>query len=163
MILGLTSSELRDYATVVAASVALMVFVFNSMSERRRRRIENLARYFEAHQRMFSENGYIAQNIAAIESGTLARDRGNPVMEMRFHLMLLEVEQLAILANNHAVPRHTQVYMLGSYIRPLLNNVTEKERESMFWELALGYLDGLAQDTAKYQKLTRREREQFWR
>ena len=112
---------------------------------------------------MFSENGDIAQNIAAIESGTLARDRGNPVMEMRFHLMLLEVEQLAILANNRAVPRHTQVYMLGSYIRPLLNNVTEKERESMFWELALGYLDGLAQDTAKYQKLTRRERERFWR
>ena len=38
----MTSSELRDYATVVAATVALLVFIFNAISAGRNRRIENL-------------------------------------------------------------------------------------------------------------------------
>ena len=33
----------------------------------------------------------------------------------------------------------------------------------MFWELAVGYLDGVAKDTERYAKLTRTERAQFWR
>jgi len=163
MILGLTSSELRDYATVVAASVALLVFIVNSLLLLRNRRIENLYRFFTAHNRLFSENGYIAMNIAAIESGTLVRDRSNLEMETKFHLMLLEIEQPAILANNRAVPRHTQVYMLGSYVSQLLNVMSEKERQSMFWELAIGYLESLVEDTAAYQKLTRMQRAKFWR
>lgn len=159
----MTSSELRDYAAVVAATVALLVFIVNSYWLVRNRRIENLARFFEAHQRLFSADGYMASNIGAIEAGTLVRDHAHAEMEAKFHLMLLEVEQLAILANNHAVPRHTQVYMLGSYTRQVLQAVTEQERSSMFWELAIGYLDGLAADTAQYETLTRKQREAFWR
>jgi hypothetical protein len=41
--------------------------------------------------------------------------------------------------------------------------LTEQERSSMFWELAIGYLDGLAKDTAHYETLTRTRREAFWR
>ncbi|MGH8703776.1 MAG: hypothetical protein ACREVR_21705 [Burkholderiales bacterium] len=41
--------------------------------------------------------------------------------------------------------------------------MTEDERESMFWELAVGYLDGIAKDTGRYAKLTRDERQRFWR
>ena len=37
--------ELRDYATVVAATVALLVFVVSSSAQVRNRRIENLARF----------------------------------------------------------------------------------------------------------------------
>jgi hypothetical protein len=159
----MTSSELRDYATVVAAVVALLVFVINSFSLLRNRRIENLARFFEAHQRLFEPGGYMASNIGAIEAGRLVRDHADEAMEAKFHLMLLEIEQLAILANNRAVPRHTQVYMLGSYTRQVLGALTEQERNSMFWELAIGYLDGLAADTAQYETLTRKSREAFWR
>ena len=159
----MTSSELRDYATVVAAVVALLVFVINSISLLRNRRIENLARFFEAHQRLFEPGGYMASNIGAIEAGRLVRDHADEAMEGKFHLMLLEIEQLAILANNRAVPRHTQVYMLGSYTRQVLGALTEQDRNSMFWELAIGYLDGLAADTAQYETLTRKSREAFWR
>ena len=159
----MTSSELRDYATVVAAVVALLVFVINSFSLFRNRRIENLARFFEAHQRLFEPGGYMASNIGAIEAGTLVRDHADAAMEGKFHLMLLELEQLAILANNRAVPRHTQVYMLGSYTRQVLGALTEQERNSMFWELAIGYLEGLAKDTAKYETLTRKYRQAFWK
>lgn len=156
------SSELRDYATVVTATVALSVFFLNSFSQYRNRRIENLVRFIEAHQRLFVEDGYIVKNIVAIDAGALTRDTSNHELETKFHLMLLEIEQLAILANNRAVPRHTQVYMFGSYTRTILAVISEKERNSMFWELAIGYLDGLSKDTAAYQKLTREQREKFW-
>jgi hypothetical protein len=160
---SMDTSQLRDYATVLAATVALLVFVINSLSLLRNRRIENLARYFEAHQRLFEPGGYMASNISAIEAGKLVRDRTDVAMEAKFHLMLLEIEQLAILANNHAVPRPTQVYMLGSYTPHVLSVLTEKERQSMFWELAIGYLEGLAKDTAHYETLTPKSRRAFWR
>ncbi|MBA4029311.1 MAG: hypothetical protein C0478_00075 [Planctomyces sp.] len=156
------TSSLRDYATVVAAIVALMVFILNSFSLVRNRRIENLARFIETHDRLFSPDSYLATNIIALEKGELVRDFADAEMERRFLLMLLEIEQMALLANNQAVPRHTQVYMFGSYARRLQKLFTVKERESMFWELAIGYLDELAKDTDRYEKLTRKDRERFW-
>lgn len=158
----MNSSELRDYATVVTASVALSVFVLNSLSQIRNRRIENLARFIEAHQRLFNEDGYLARNIEAIEKRTLARDPDDAAMERKFHLMLLEIEQLAILANNQAVPRTTQVYMFGAYTGELLKVITAAERESMSWELAIRFLERLSKDTVAYQQLTRQQRERFW-
>jgi hypothetical protein len=84
-------------------------------------------------------------------------------MEAKFHLMLLEVERLAILANNNAVPRQTQIYMFGWYARTILTVISEKERDNISWELVLGYLDGLAKDYTAYEGLTRKQRTRFWR
>jgi hypothetical protein len=159
----MSSEELRNYATVVAAIVALLVFIVNARSQARSRRIENLARFNQVHQRLFADNGYLATNLKAIEDGTMVRDLESQEMEARFHLMLLEIERLAILANNKAVPRSTQVYMLGSYVPTILKLMTDEERASMYWELACRYLDGIAIDSARYAKLTRTERSQFWR
>lgn len=159
----MSSSELRDYATVLAASVALLVFIVNVLSQIRSRRIEDLTRFNQAHLRLFAIDTYLALNLTAIDAGTLRRDRDDPKMECRFHLMLLEIERLAILGNNKAVPRHTQVYMFGSYAPEILRLMTDKERDSMFWELAVGYLEGIARDTEGYAKLTRAERARFWR
>ena len=78
------SGELRDYATVVAATVALLVFVVSSSAQVRNRRIENLARFSKAHQRLFAERGYLARNITAIEAGTLKRDHHDAEMEAKF-------------------------------------------------------------------------------
>lgn len=159
----MTSSELRDYATVVAATVALLVFIVNVLSQLRNRRIENIARFNQVHQRLFSEQGFIAQNLAGIDVGAPQRDRANADMERKFHLMLLDIERLAILANNQAVPRQTQVYMFGSYAPRILAMMTAEERGSMYWELAIGYLERIAADSAQYGQLTRAEREAFWR
>jgi len=159
----MNTDELRNWATVVAAMVALLVFLVNSFLLIRNRRLENVSRFIETHRHLFEPDGYLAHNLIAMESGTLKRDLSDLRMEARFHLMLVEIERLAILANNQAVPRHTQVYMFGSYTRPILAVLTEQDRNNMFWELALGYLDGLARDTAAYEKLSRQERERFWR
>lgn len=157
------SDELRNYATILAAIVALLVFIVNTRSQTRNRRIENIARFNAVHQRLFSENSYLARNLAAIEAGTMQRDRTDAESEARFHLMLLEVERLAVLANNKAVPRSTQVYLFGSYAPTLLRLMTEEERNSMFWELARGYLDSVARDAERYAKLSRSERAMYWR
>lgn len=159
----MSTSELRDYATVMAATVALLVFIVNALSQSRSRRIENLTRFNQAHQRLFAGDTYLALNLIAIEVGTMRRDTADPVMESKFHLLLIEIERLAILANNRAVPRHTQVYMFGSYAPRILGLMTDEERASMFWELAVGYLTGIAKDTERYAMLTRAERAQFWR
>ena len=159
----MTSDELRNYATVVAALVALLVFIVNAWSQNRNRRIENLSRFNQVHQRLFSDNSYLARNVAAIENGTMRRDTSDPESEARFHLMLLEIERLAVLANNKAVPRATQVYLFGSYAPNLLKLMSDAERDSMFWELARAYLEGIAADAERYSRLTRSERAQFWR
>lgn len=161
--LALTGDQLRNYATVVAALVALAVFIVNSFLLKRNRRIENIARFIEAHDRLFQPDGYLVSNLAAIEAGNHRRDANDPIMESRFHVMLIEVEHMAILANNNAVPTHTQVYMFGWYAQQILALITERERKAMTWELALNYLDRLAKDTQAYSKLTRRERERYWR
>lgn len=159
----IASDELRNYATVVAALVALLVFVVNTWSQSRNRRIENLSRFNQVHQQLFADNGYLSLNLAAIENGTMQRDFDDATSEARFHLMLLGIERLAVLANNKAVPRSTQVYMLVSYAPTLLKLMTEEERSSMFWELARLYLEGIAADAERYAKLDPTERQQFWR
>lgn len=159
----MTTSELRDYATMVAASVALLVFIFNVRAQARARRIENLTRFNQAHQRLFAIDAYLALHLTAIERGTMVRDHGNAEMENRFHLMLLEIERLAILGNNNAVPRYTQIYMFGSYARHILKLLSQQERESMFWEVAVRYLEGIARDTEAYATLTRGQRSRYWR
>jgi hypothetical protein len=157
------SEELRNWATVVAASVALLVFLANSFVMVRNRRIENLSRFIASHRQLFQPDGYIAANLTAMEAGQLARDADDDAMEAKFHLMLIEIEHLALLANNSAVPRPTQVYMFGWYATHIQRVVSQHERENMSWELALGYLDALVLDTARYQELTPAERERFWR
>lgn len=148
---------------MLAALVALLVFIVNTFSQIRNRGIENLSRFNEAHQRLFGADTYLTRNLAAIENGTLQRDSSDAAPEVRFHLMLLEIERLAVLANNKAVPRETQVYLFGSYAPTLLKLMTDAERNSVFWELARAYLERIAADAERYSKLKREDRSKFWR
>ena len=159
----MNTDELRNWATVVAAVVALLVFVLNSILLVRNRRIENVSRFISAHRELFLPDSYIVSNLTAMDAGTLTRDPNDLEMEAKFHLMLIEIEHLALLANNAAVPRPTQIYMFGWYTRQILKVITEKERKNVAWELALGYLDRLAEDTARYEGLSRDQRERYWR
>jgi hypothetical protein len=159
----LASDELRNLATVLAAFIALIVFVFNSRVQLRNQRIENISRFFQVHSRIMQLDGFLMTNLRAIEEGGVRRDTEDERMESRFHLLLLQIEQLAILANNKAVPRSTQVYMFGLYARPLLTALTPRERGSMFWDLAVTYLEGLAELTEEYERLSPSERRRFQR
>jgi len=157
------TSELRNYATIAAAIIALCVFIFNSRTQLRNQRIENISRFFDVHARLFAEGGFLLSYLPAIEAGTFQRKPGDDVVERRFHLMLLQVEQLAILANNHAVPQSTQVYMLGLYAQPLLDLLNDQERGNAFWELAISYLHKLSLLAKEYENLSPAERRRYQR
>jgi hypothetical protein len=159
----MTSSELRDYATVTAAITAVLVFAFNSRIHRRNQQIENLARFFEVHRRLLAVDGFLMKNLAAIQAGSFVRDPTDEDNERKFHVLLLQVEQLAILANNRAVPESTQVYMFGLYPRHLLALLTEADQKNMFWELAISYLRRLDALTAEYERMKPSERLKFQR
>ncbi len=159
----MSSDELRNYATVMAAGVALVVFIVNTWSQSRNRSIENLSRFNQVHQRLFGPDTFLTRHLTAIENGTMRRDSNDPESEVRFHLMLLEIERLAVLANNRAVPRQTQVYFFGSYAPTLLKLMTEDERNSVFWELARRYLETIAADAERYSRLKKTDRAKFWR
>jgi hypothetical protein len=145
----LTSDELRNYATILAALVALVVFVFNSRIQMRNQRIENISRFFEVHNRLMAMDGFLMSHLPELQDGTLRRDPADRVAEAKFHLLLLQVEQLAILANNQAVPRSTQVY--------------EHERTNVSWELAASYLHDLAELTSEFERMPPAERRRFQR
>ncbi len=157
----LTSDELRNYATVIAALVAVVVFIFDSRVRRRNQRIENVARFFEVHSRLMHSEGYLMNHLAELADESFRRDPADRASEAKFHLLLLHVEQLAILANNQAVPRSTQVYMFGLYSKSILRLLTEQERTSMFWDLAVSYLQGLEKLTAEYERMPASARKRF--
>ena len=149
----MTSTELRDYATVAAAAIALAVFVFNSYFALRNRRIENLSRFYDAHRRLFEKDGYVLTHLNQITQQTIQRPHKDEKEEASFHAMMLEVERLAILAKHKAVPEKTQVYMFGWYAHRLRHAVTAAERDNKFWELGLAYLDQLSDLAKKYESL----------
>lgn len=155
--------DLRNIATVIATGVALLVFIINVRSQARNRRIENISRFNDAHEKLFDANSYLFNNYDAVEKGRMARDPSDTNAEAQFHFMLHEIEKLALLANNGAVPRSTQVYMLGAYAPTIRALMTKDESESMYWELAREYLDGITRDANRYLNLSQAERARFWR
>jgi hypothetical protein len=157
----LTSDELRNYATILAALVALVVFVFNSRIQLRNQRIENISRFFEVHNRLMAIDGFLMSHLPELQAGTFRRDRDDRLSEAKFHLLLLQVEQLAILANNQAVPTSTQVYMFGFHAGQILDAMHEEERSNPSWELAATYLRDLAALTAGFESLPPAERRKF--
>ena len=159
----LISDELRNYATIMAALVALVVFVFNSYFHLRNQRIENISRFFEVHNRLMAMDGFLMGHLPELQAGTFRRDRNDRVAEAKFHLLLLQIEQLAILANNRAVPKSTQVYMFGFHAGQILGAMTDDERSQPSWELATTYLRDLAALTAGFESLPPAERLKFQR
>ena len=156
----MTSTELRDYASVAAAAIALAVFVFNSYFALRNRRIENLSRFYDVHRRLFDKDGYVLTHLNQLTQQAIVRPHRDEKEEASFHAMMLEVERLAILAKHKAVPEKTQVYMFGWYAHRLLHAITPAERENKFWELGLAYLNQLSDLAKKYESLPIHEREE---
>ncbi len=155
--------SLEGIATAVAAVIALVVFIVNSTLQRRAIRVENLNRFFDTHRRLFAPHGYLEKHVLEFNALTMRRDFDDAESEAEFHTMLLEVERLAIMANDKAVPESTQVYMFGWYAQRIKKLISEKERENMFWELAVSYVERLASLADDYERMTVEQRRRYQR
>src|SRR6266536_3234530 len=125
--------EVRDLIVVVVSIFAGAQYLINSYSLLRNRKIENITLFLQMHQRLFDADGYIMLNVQKWESGQILRDTTEK-LEAKFHAMLLDIERLAILANNKAVPEKLQVYMFGWYAIRIKLLISDKERGDVFWK-----------------------------
>ena len=78
MFMSLTLAEWRDIASILGVIIALSVYITNTISQFRQRKVENAMRFYKAHHKLI-ENRFLAENIQAMENGTFQRDRNRAV------------------------------------------------------------------------------------
>jgi hypothetical protein len=157
----MTLADWKDLATILGIVVAVLAYVTNSYFQFRNKRIENLKRYFDAHDKLFETDGFIMSNIKEFEAGTYTRDTNNQDMEKKFNRFLGDVEKIAYLTSHNAVPATVQVYMFGWFAQKMHPHLSNGERSNIFWELAIHYIDELKKAADDYTKLPNEKREKY--
>jgi hypothetical protein len=158
--LPMTLEDARNIATIVGVVVALAVYIKNSFETRRQRRIENAMRFVAAHQRLF-DCQFFLDNWHAIEKGTFERDRKNEQAEKNFSRLLSEIEHMALLEKTGAISKTLSIYMFGWWAQRLQPILTAEERNNVYWELVVTYLDDLKSAADDFYKLCRRQRKRY--
>jgi hypothetical protein len=156
-------TEVKDYAIILGIAIALVTYVTNSYFQFRNKGIENMKRFLEAHDDLFEDNRYLVQNVKSMEAGTYKRNLEDEAMELAFNRFLGDVEKIALLTSHGAVPKEVQIYMLGWFAQMIQPEITGKERNNIFWELAIHYIDELAKAASDYEKLNSKKRAKYLR
>ena len=157
----MTLADWKDILTIVGIVVAVFTYLTNSYFQFRNKRIENLKRYFDAHDKLFEADGFIMAHIKEFEADTYKRDTTNQEAEKKFNRFLGDVEKIAYLTSHSAVPATVQVYMFGWFSQKVHPHFTNGERSNVFWELAIHYIDELKKAADDYSKLPNEEREKY--
>jgi len=160
-ILSMTLAEWKDIAIIAGILISVLTYITNSYFQFRNKRIENLKRYFDAHDKLFENDSFLTVNIKELESGTYKRDLNNKDMEIKFNRFLGDVEKIAYLTSHRAVPVTVQVYMFGWFAQKIHPHLTNGERSNIFWELAIHYIDELKKAADDYSKLETKKREKY--
>src|SRR5882724_11363231 len=95
-----TLEKVMDIVIIIGTIAAIVVYVINSYFQFRNRKIENIKRFLDAHDTLFTPDGYIMSSIREMENGTYKRDRTNQQMEVKFNRLLGHIERIALLTNN---------------------------------------------------------------
>ena len=82
---------------------------------------------------------------------------------MKLNRFLGDVEKIAYLTSHGAVPATVQVYMFGWFAQKIHPHLTNGERNNIFWELAIHYIDELKKAADDYSKLPNEKREKYLR
>ena len=151
----------KNVATILGIVIAVLTYLTNSYFQFRNKRIENLKRYLDAHDKLFSEDGFVMANIKEFEANSYKRDMSNKEMEKKFNRFLGDVEEIAYLTSHGAVPTTVQIYMFGWFAQKVHPHLTNGERTNIFWELAVHYIDELKKAADDYSKLPNKKREKY--
>lgn len=156
-------ADWKDVATIVGIVVAVLTYLTNSYFQFRNKRIENLKRYFDAHDKLSEADSFIMAHIKEFEADTYKRDTTNQEAEKKFNRFLGDVEKIAYLTSHGAVPATVQVYMFGWFAQKVHPHLTNGERNNIFWELAIHYIDELKKAADDYSGLQNDRREKYLR
>jgi hypothetical protein len=152
----------RNIATIAGTVIALTVYITNSIQQRRQRRVENALRFIAAHQRL-SQTPFIMKNLHAMEAGTFSRPSWNEETEDDFSKFLGNLEELALLLQSGIVSQQLSIYMFGWVAQKVQPILTAKERDNVYWELAVQCLDELKDAADDFYKKTKTERQEYHR
>jgi hypothetical protein len=158
----MTIDDYRNVAVIGGVLVALIVYITNSVYQYKQRVSDNALRYIEVHEKLF-QNEFLAQNIRAMERGTFQRDTTNEKSEAEFGRLLGEIEHLALLTKHGVVSKSANVYMFGWFARHIQPVLTSEERNNVYWELAVKFLDDLRREADDFYKLSKEERDKYFR
>jgi len=154
--------DLKDYANfsvIWGVLIALIVYITNSVYQYKQRISENAIRYMETHSKLF-ENEFLKNNIQAMESNTFKRE---PNDEKDFNRLLGEIEHLALLTKSGVVSKTANIYMFGWFAKHLQPTLTTEERNNVYWELAVEFLDELKKDAEDFYKKTKEQRNEYFK
>jgi hypothetical protein len=157
-----TLDHWRNMATIAGTVVALTVYITNSVQQRRQRRVENALRFIAAHQRLW-QTPFIAKNLHAMEAGAFSRASWNEATEDEFSKFLGDLEELALLLQSRIVSQRLSIYMFGWVAQKIQPLLTAKERDNVYWELAVQCLDELKDAADDFYKKTKAERQEYHR
>ncbi|MGB2755959.1 MAG: hypothetical protein WBD75_02955 [Phycisphaerae bacterium] len=152
----------RNIATIVGVIIALVVYITNSVRQHRQRKVENIERYLRAHQRLF-RSPFLAHNWKAFEDGTFKRDITNQKLERDFSTLLGEIEYFALLQSTRAISDSMSIYMFGWWAQKLQPLLTPEERNNVYWEQAVHFLDEMKSAADDFYKMTKEERQKYFR
>ena len=160
--MGLTLEDGRNIATIAGTAIALFVYITNSLQQRRQRRIENALRFLAVHQRLW-QTPFLEKNLPAMEAGTFSRESWDAAMENDFSRFLGDLEELALLLQSRVVSQQLSIYMFGWFAQKIQPILTAKERDNVYWELAVQCLDELKDAADDFYKKTKAERQEYHR
>jgi len=154
-------NTLQDYANfsvIWGVIIALVVYITNSTYQYKQRISENAIRYMEVHTKLF-EHEFLSKNIQTMENGTFER---NDEDEKSFNRLLGEIEHLALMSKSGVVSKTANVYMFGWFARHIQPALTAKERNNVYWELAVEFLDELKEEADDFYKKTKEQRQEYF-
>lgn len=97
-----------------------------------------------------------------MENGTFTRDLANDDNEKHFNRLLGEIEHLAMLSKHGIISKTANIYMFGWFARHIHSVITTDERNNIYWELGIEFLDELKNDTDDFYKLSKDERKKYF-
>ena len=154
-----TLQEYTNFSTIWGVIVALVVYVTNSVFQYKQRISENAIRYMEMHSKLF-ENEFLKKNIQAMEDGTFKRTKAD---EKEFNRLLGEIEHFALLSKHNVISKTANIYMFGWFAKHLQPVITTEERNNVYWELAVEFLDKLKSEADDFYKLSKEERGKYFK
>ena len=155
--------EVCHLLAIVSIVVAAIIYALNSLGQQRKRAIEQTLHYFEWHGKLFEPEGYCRTNMAAMESGEYKRDPENEEMELKFSELLTACEQIALLQNAGGAPKAINAYMMGWFAKQIYPQLTTRETEEPYWELAVAFLRETAQEAEKLDAMPKAKRVRYLR
>ena len=153
-----TLQDYTNFSVIWGVIIALVVYITNSLYQYKQRISENAIRYMEVHTKLF-ENEFLSENIQAMEDGTFERTAED---EKSFNRLLGEIEHLALMSKSGVVSKTANIYMFGWFARHIQPVLTAEERNNVYWELVVEFLDELKEEADDFYKKTKEQRQEYF-